>query len=48
MGFMIIKANKYIKVELDGQCHRIEAGEEATEFASAEQVVVFMENIPIL
>lgn len=29
MGFMIIKANKYIKVELDGQCHRIEAGEEA-------------------
>ena len=46
MGFMIIKANKYIKVELDGQCHRIEAGEEATEFASAEQVVVFMETIP--
>ena len=46
MGFILIKANKYIKVEANGYYHRIENREEATEFASAEQAIVFMEMIP--
>lgn len=30
MGFILIKANKYIKVEANGYYHRIENREEAT------------------
>lgn len=45
MGFIIIRSSKYIKVEANGQYHCTKDKEEATEFASAEQVTSLMKKI---